>query len=596
MSAAPTQRRIVFPSVGLALGAGLLLAESALIVRDFLGSFGGGGVWQQLLPSLAGYAVAGAVIDLLVQLVAPSRFRRSVVLRGLPVLILAFLAQRTFGIASLAAYATAPLSVVFAFASHVRWGRPMAAGLLALGLLPSLPPALTEALPPAAEKSATGPSVLLVVLDTVRRDHVSAYGYGRPTTPHFDAIAAKGVRFDRAYASSCWSVPSHAGLFTGLLSTKHGADFEHFFLDEGVDTLAELFAKNGWETAGFSGNPYIAHGTGLSRGFDRFDESWRPHVMRRWLVGEQIATRVLGTEHDKGGRRVVSAFKDWMEHRDRARPYFAFVNLLEAHAPYQDAPLAGKFADPKLRSSDLERIGSVSHEAQWLGTKPGKEIFPATWDLLDGATASADDYLGQVLGAVGDDVLVVVVSDHGDLVGEHGLWGHMTSLYDTLIHVPMAIAGPGVPRGAVVGDPVSLLDVMPTVLGYAGIAPPAIDGLDLRGVIDGKQSMADRIVRAEHMRTDLATHLWSLNRPPSELRSIRARRAAVIGGFFKRIVAEDGEDDGFNLEEDPGELHPMPGEATRLFTEVPKPPPPRGPARDLDPAQIDALKSLGYMR
>lgn len=590
------RKRFVVPGVGLALGAGLLFSESVLIVHDFLGSFGGGGVWRQLLGCAVSYAALGALVDLLVQAVAPARFRRSRLVRGIPILLVAFAAQRTFGLATVAAYATVPLSAVFAYAASVRWGRPMAAGFAALALMPALPPVHVPEATAASGPAAAGPSVLVVVMDTVRRDHVSAYGYARKTTPNFDALAARGVRFDRAYASSCWSVPSHASLFTGLLATKHGADFEHFFLDEGVDTVAELFAKNGWETAGFSGNPYIAAGTGMSRGFETFDESWRPHVMRRWLVGLQFASRLFDGIHDKGGSHVVGNFKAWLAKRDGKRPFFAFANLLEAHAPYQDSQLAGKFSDPKLTRDDLERIGDVSHEAQWLGTKPAAATIPATLDLLDGATASADQYLGEILDAVGPNTIVVVASDHGDLVGEHGLWGHMTSLYQTLIHVPLAIAGPGIPEGKVIGDPVSLMDVMPTLLDYAGIASPPTDGIDIRPLIEGRVAMPDRIVRAQHFRTTVATNLWALNRSPAELKSIRARRAAAIGEIFKRIVAEDGEDLGFNIVQDPGELHPFPGADTGLTVEVPKPPPRRGPEHDLDPAQIDALKSLGYMR
>ncbi|HUC44661.1 MAG TPA: sulfatase-like hydrolase/transferase [Candidatus Sulfotelmatobacter sp.] len=588
--------RLVFPAVGLALGAGLLFSESVLLIREFFASFGGGGVWRELLFTLAGYAVAGALIDLAAQLVAPARWRLNAYVRAAPVIVAAFLAQKTFGVASAVAFGSVPLAAVWASGAFRRWGWPMASGFAALALLPALPAARVPIPPPSAAREASGPNVLLVVLDTMRRDHVSAYGYDRPTTPHFDALAARGVKFDRAYASSCWSVPSHAGLFTGLLSSKHGADFEHFFLDEGVDTLAEDFAKNGWQTVGFSGNPYIAAGTGMSRGFGLFDESWRPHVTRRWLVGLQIAARMSRSTHDKGGGHVVSAFKQWFKERDKSRPYFAFVNLLEAHAPYQDAQLAAKFTDRRLSSGDLERIGNVSHEAQWAGTKPGKDIFPTTWDLVDGATASADAYLGEILDLVGDDTLIVVVSDHGDLVGEHDLWGHMTSLYETLIHVPMAIAGPGIPKGKVIPDMVSLLDVMPTVLGMVGIDAPPTDGTDLRDVIDGKVSLADRVVHAEHMRTDVATSMWALNRFGDELKSIRARRAAAVGMELKRIVAENGEDDGFDLMRDPGEEHPMPGETTGLSVAVPKPPPPRGPVRELDPAQIEALKSLGYMR
>lgn len=585
-----------FPTVGIALGAGVLVAECVAWIRGVLDSFGGGGIWLALLQSLLIYLAVGAAVDIGVQLVVRGRLRTSPILRGLPFVILAFLMHYHFGVAKLLALATVPGAVVWACAVHVRWGIPLAVGMVLFGFSPVFSGSGNgTARPPLLDSWRDGPSFLVVVLDTVRWDHTSTYGYERETTPNLTALARRGTRFEEAYASSCWSIPSHASLFTGLLPHNHGATFEHFRLEPGVATAATLLSAQGWETVGFSANPYIASGTGMDSGFHHYEDLWRPAVMRRMVVAKQMWARLTGVDQDKGGTAVVETFRRWHDERDDDRPYFAFVNIMEAHAPYQDAPLRRAFTDPGLSGERLETIGDLSHEAQWMGKRVDDEHIPPTFDLLDGATASADHYLGEILEAVGEDVVVVVLSDHGDLVGEHDLYGHMTSLYEPLIRIPMVMAGPGIPSGKVVRGPASIVDVMPTILAMAGVERPATDGIDLGPVIAGEVSLKDRLVTAEHYRTERATQLWAQYRSHEEMRSIQARRAAVVGTGRKRVVAQDGTDLGYDLLADPLELRPFAGIDTGHQAAVPAPPKIDAGPIELDPAQIEALRSLGYV-
>jgi arylsulfatase A-like enzyme len=585
-----------FPTVGISLGVGLLVAECVAWIRGVLDSFGGGGIWLALLQSLVLYVVVGAVIDLAVQLVARGRWKTSPILRGLPFVILAVFLHYNFGVAKLLALATVPGAVVWACAVHVRWGAPLAAGMVLFGFSPAFTGAGNDVKrTPLVDSWRDGPSFVVVVLDTVRRDHCSTYGYERDTTPNLTTLAQSGAKFEDAYASSCWSIPSHASLFTGLLPRNHGATFEHFRLEADSRTVASVLAAAGWETVGFSANPYIASGTGMDRGFNRYEDLWRPAVMRRMVVAKQFWARLTGVEQDKGGRSVVDEFRRWLDERDGDRPYFAFVNIMEAHAPYQDAPLRAAFTDPGLSGRRLEKIGDLSHEAQWMGTRVEDEHLPPTVDLLDGATASADRFLGEILEAVGDDAVVVVVSDHGDLIGEHDLHGHMTGLYEPLIRIPMVIAGPGVPEGAEIRGPVSIVDVMPTILTLAGVEKPPTDGIDLAPAMAGEISLQDRLVMAEHYRTDRATQLWAQYRSPEEMRSIQARRAAVVGRGRKRVVAQDGSDLGYDLLTDPLEQRPFLGTDTGHEASVPAPRDLDAGPVDLDPAQIEALRSLGYV-
>ena len=151
----PDARRFVAPTIGIAMGAGLIVAESVLLVRDFLGSFGAGGVWKELLGCLVGYALAGAALDLLVQAIAPARWRHSWLARGIPVVVLAFALQWSFGIVSMLAVATVPLAVGWTLAAHVRWGLPMSVGLALLALSPALPHSEAHAGSAVAAKEST---------------------------------------------------------------------------------------------------------------------------------------------------------------------------------------------------------------------------------------------------------------------------------------------------------------------------------------------------------------------------------------------------------------------------------------------------------
>ena len=587
---------IRFPTVGIALGAGLLVAECVIWIRSSLDSFGGGGIWEPLLEGLAVYVVAGGVLDLLVQRLAPVRFASSPILRGLPLVLLAFAAHWTFGIVAFMATFTIPVAIAWAFAVHVRWGIPLAVGMALFGLAPALPGAsvglLSADLP---DDWSEGPSFVVVVLDALRWDHSSLSGYSRDTTPNLAAVARRGVRFERAYATSCWSIPSHASLFTGLMPRRHGADFESLRLHDGAITLAWLLSARGYETVGFSANPYVASTTGLAQGFSRFDDLWRPTAMRTMLISRQFLAAIAGRDKDKGGAEVVASFKRWHDGRATKRPYFSFVNFMEPHAPYQDGPLGTKFVDSDLPASELARIGDEAFKAGWLGTQLDDESRAVALDLLDGAAASADRYLGEILDIVGDEAVVVVLADHGELVGEHGLYGHHTGLYEQLIRIPMAMAGPGVPQGTVIEGLVSIVDIMPTLLSMAGVDVPDLDGIDLTPVLSGEVALADRIVNAEHFRAIYPTQLWPRNRTEEEMRVIRARRGAAVGRTLKRVVSQDGTDYGYDLVSDPFEQSPFDGASTGYPASIPEMPDIHIRPVELDPEQIEALRSLGYV-
>jgi arylsulfatase A-like enzyme len=605
--AAASSGALRVPWIGAAVAAGLLVTEAAATVRPLMDGFGAGGAWRPMAEVLVAYLAVGCCVDLAVQPLAAKRRHprliRSVAVLGLGAVI-ALVSGQVPG-AVLAAFGGAAL---WALAASSRWTAIVAVAVALWALLPALPRSVHVAEADVQATSAAGPasdapSLVVVVLDTVRRDRTSTWGNPRTTTPNLSAVAARGARFDAAYSPSCWSLPAHASLFTGLLPSGHGAHYEHLALPPEVPVLAELLAARGYRTAGFSANPLVAPGTGMARGFEHFEEPWRTYTLREALLGWRIWNRFAAPDRDKGGAEVVAAARAWLEGRDAARPYLVFVNLMEAHAPYQEAPLRWRRAwtSPELSRARLEAIGERSHMAQALGSDMAEADRETTLALLDGATAAADDYLGQLLSAVGDDAIVVVTSDHGELLGEHGLWGHSLGLWQPLIEVPLAIAGPGVPAGIRIDAPVSLMDLFPTLLGLGGVEAPTSDGVDLRPLLGGVPFGEPRTIRAEHLRTDFLTSGWQLTRPLEDRAPIRARRSAALRGALKREVSEDGGDWGFDLSADPDELAPFPGGETGLDVVLPEPDRapgtvgPDGPP-PLDPAQEEALRALGYIR
>jgi arylsulfatase A-like enzyme len=330
---------------------------------------------------------------------------------------------------------------------------------------------------PAAPEGA--PNVLLLILDTVRAKSLGLYGYERATTPHLSAFARNGLVFERAVATAPWTLPSHASVFTGRFPHQLSADWEEP-LDDAHATLAEVLGSSGYQTAGFVANLlYGSYVHGLSRGFVHYEDypvsvgqTVLSSSLGRALAGTTTFHRLLGYEdllNRKPAGVIVDAFLDWIDGREE-RPYFAFLNLFDAHEPYLPPPpfdtLFGPTGPrPLSREVSLKRDTRARRPAKWIMTP---EEFQIELNAYDGAIAYLDSELGRLfetLEARGelDNTLVVVTSDHGEQHGEHRLFGHLNSLYAPLLHVPLLIAGPGVPVGRLEGT-VSLRDLPATIL------------------------------------------------------------------------------------------------------------------------------------
>ena len=370
-----------------------------------------------------------------------------------------------------------------------RWPRPLAVGVLVLDLvllsLPVIRHATTveeeEALADRPDPTEGQPDVLFIVMDTVRAQSSSTYGYERQTTPVLTELANDGVRFADANAPATWSLPAHASLFTGTFPSFHNAHGETRYLDDKLPTIMERFQQAGYETRCFSANPHISNSFGLTRGFDSCDKAWSTGSGgRQFTFMYRLLDQVgLGGVDDKGGSMVVGNIGEWMAERTADdRPAFVFVNFLEAHFPFHQLPKDYLYAFHDRAIGDLRAAGQIAFGAQFgrpLTDAEIEQIRGPIVDMYDGGVKYTDALVGQVIdvwrqrGTL-DETVVVVLADHGEVVGEHGAFGHVSAVVEEDLRVPMVFRyPPKLPRGEVVDEPVSTAGVFATLVELAGI-------------------------------------------------------------------------------------------------------------------------------
>jgi arylsulfatase A-like enzyme len=447
----------------------------------------------------------------------------------------------------------------------------LAGGMLAPGIYLELttPELARRAELPPARKGA--PDVVLIVLDTVRAENVSTYGYRRPTAPALDALAAEGTLFVDATSPSTWSLPSHASLFTGRYPSSHGAHSEHRFLDARFPTLAEALQLGGYETYCITANAWISDGLGLTRGFAWQDESLRAQggAGRGFSFIHRLLDRLGLQEADKGGGLVASRFEEWARERpaDAERPAFVFLNFIEAHFPYHQLPhdALHRFTDlpyGALRKLSLDLLGQ-----QFGGPgRPVEEAAEPARDMYDGGIVYTSDLLSRVVEALRargtlDDTVLVVLADHGELLGERaGFFGHGPTLYQESVGVPLLVRyPPRIPAGARVDTPVSTLGVFATVLDLAGLpAPPTLQVGSLAPLARGEDGTGGPILAELHRQTELALGPPRRGSDPQMDATLRYR--LLREGSLKLVATSAGDHLLYDLAVDPGETRDLAAE------------------------------------
>ena len=295
-------------------------------------------------------------------------------------------------------------------------------------------------------------NLLLVSLDTTRADHLGCYGYAAAQTPRLDALARTGLRFEKATTVVPLTLPAHSSLMTGTFPAWHGVrDNGGFYLGDEQVTLAEVLKDKGYRTGGFIGAFVLDRRWGIAQGFDRYFDEF--DLEKFGDVPSMDAIQRPGSE-------VVDKTLEWLR-ADRERPFFAWVHLYDPHAPYE-AP------------------------------EPYRSRFPRTAvGAYDAEIAATDGQVGRLLDALDlddrlDETLVVVVGDHGEMLGEHGEQTHGFFIYEPATHIPLIVSGPGVPARAVSAQ-VRMVDVMPTALELLKVAvPKPVQGTSLLPLARGE--------------------------------------------------------------------------------------------------------------
>jgi len=372
------------------------------------------------------------------------------------------------------------------------------------------------------------PNILLIIVDTLRADHLSAYGYPKPTTPNIDALAARGVRFEAASAPSCWTLPSFASILTGKHARTLGLfdeerkvvtfPYPNSPLDDRETLLSEVLQRAEYRPAAFFAGRFNDVEYGFAQGFDFYR-----HYRR--VIDHSVHAKSSFPE-------FISDLFDWIDSPD-TRPFFAVLNPADPHRPYLP-PLAYRRPHVELYRGILSEIGvsrdlllgiDRDRDGWYLSLEepsPGRGGWPeGSYELPSGRThcrleqedidylrnrydagvTYTDDYVGLILDRVGDEVLsntvVVVIGDHGESLGDHGVFLHCANpprLFEEITHVPRIMSAPPgwlEPTRRVVRGPVMLVDLMPTLLDLIGIPvedrPEGMHGRSLLGVIRGDE-------------------------------------------------------------------------------------------------------------
>lgn len=336
----------------------------------------------------------------------------------------------------------------------------------------------------ASQPKKGAPDVVFLVLDTVRAHNVSAYGYERKTTPYFDKLTKEGAMFENATAPGTWSLASHAALFTGVPPSVNNAHAETRYLDDKLPTIAEAMAKAGYETRCFTANPHISPGFGLTRGFQWSDNAWLTGAGGRGFTFIYRLVDALGfnTAQDKGGATVVNNVTNWMNQRPKdGPPAFVFVNFLEAHFPFHQLPerFRNKYTNDSV--SNLRSYGQMA-----FGAQTGRQLTPKEHDLIrqpmldmyDGGILYTDYLMNQILDiwrkrGTFDNTVFAILADHGEHVGEHKMYGHVTSVYQEDLWVPFMLRyPPKIKGGTRVSQEISTMGVFATLFDLADLDVP----------------------------------------------------------------------------------------------------------------------------
>jgi arylsulfatase A-like enzyme len=406
-----------------------------------------------------------------------------------------------------------------------------------------------SAQPERARATGNRHNIVLITIDTLRADHLGAYGYARRTSPRIDALAKEGTLFERAFTHWPKTRGSFAIMLTGRYPSTNGYSKTHPALLDLNPTLASVLADEGYVTAAFVDNANVAAHLGFAKGFGIYFEAWQ----QKQLVSETDRARAITAES-----------KRFLRQDHGGRPFFLWVHYVNPHAPYTPPPpFDTAFADAAASAGPRLPVVPGFHGGipkQWaIG---GKEHLADYVALYDGEIAAVDQQAGEILDELRDSghwgrTVVVLTSDHGESLGEHDyFFDHGEDLFDPCLEIPLVLVVPGEAGGRRAGALASTLDVVPTVLDAVKVSyPPGLAGLSLLPAAAGRPTKERPRLFAQNERnlsavlderfklvatpsTGSASYaLYDRLADPGETRDVRRPNSEVAGALTRELAS-----------------------------------------------------------
>lgn len=460
------------------------------------------------------------------------------------------------------------------------------------GLLMVLALALS---PSGCEQAGDGPgtrhNLLIVTLDTIRADHIGAYGYPIDSTPVLDDLAKQGVLFENVYAPMPQTLPSHTTIMTGLDPRQHGALENTYSVDPKLQTLAEMLSSRGYVTAAYVGALALDESTGIDQGFDIYDQP---------LPGYREG---LPAPAEREADEVTERALSWADSYNAEKPFLLWVHFYDPHLDHV-APrrYQRQVPPPHVRDQVVRPLGKLFGEAE-------PQLIEHVWHGYASEVRYTDACLGKLLDGLRqrgllEDTVVAVVGDHGEGLYQHGIQGHGLQVWEELMRVPLLLVQPdGEYAGTRIEGRVVLRDVLPTllhlVLGVEGELEAEVRGLDMWALLEQGRSVPQRPVFLERPHYSLETLEKRLNRT-----LVPGFLTAVILGDDKLVRYPNGTQKLYNLAQDPKEQFDIAERRSDrverlaalldhwLQTNEVGPP---GSRQELSDERYENLKALGYL-